>query len=141
MDFEKIETQEQLDSIIETRLQDITNNHQKACSEYDKKIDDMTKEAQSNAQKISDYEKQIADLKNKVSEFETQSLKQKIASETGLPAQLADRLSGNSEEELKQDAEKLSKIFKRTAPMKSSESTGADTKNTAMKNFIAQLIK
>ena len=89
-DFQAITTQEELDSIIKDRLKRdreaqtkkyegwiSPEDHQKAISEANKALDDY------KAAHAGD-EQTIADLKAKTQEYETASLKSRIAHEVGL---------------------------------------------------------
>ena len=59
-----------------------------------------------------DHQKAIDTLSAEKKSSELALLRLKTASETGLPSELADRLTGSSEEELKKDAEKLASLIK-----------------------------
>lgn len=63
-------------------------------------------------EKISAQEAEIADLKSKNQAHERSILKSKIARETGIPYELSERLSGETEAEIRADAEKLSEYVK-----------------------------
>lgn len=63
-------------------------------------------------EKINAQETEIADLKSKNLSSERSLLKSKIAFETGLPYELSERLSGETEAEIREDAEKLSEYVK-----------------------------
>ncbi|MDE6519682.1 MAG: hypothetical protein K2K91_04375 [Ruminococcus sp.] len=69
-------------------------------------------EASKLNEKISVQEKEIADLKSKNLSHERSLLRSKIAYETGLPYELSERLSGETESEIRADAEKLSGYIK-----------------------------
>ena len=56
------------------------------------------------------YDSQIAERDAKISAYEVSIMKSNIAATYGLAPELAQRLSGETEEELKADAEKLSAI-------------------------------
>ena len=60
----------------------------------------------------SDRDKQIAELTEKVSASDLASMRMKIALDAGLPAALAARLTGGTEEEIKKDAELLASFTK-----------------------------
>ena len=103
-------------------------------------------EATTNLDKISkekaDFEKQVAELTGKVGGYEKAALKSKIAHETGLPYELANRLTGDDEKALRADAESLAALVKKstpTAPLKSTE-TKKPTDN-AMLQVVQELTK
>lgn len=121
-EFKAIETQEALDAILKDRLdrqkKTVTDEVRK---QYEGWIspEDAKKTADQIAAlngKLSDSEKTIADLTAKNSAYEIASVKTKIAHETGLPYELAERLSGNTEEEIRKDAETLSKFASQQQP-------------------------
>lgn len=111
-EFKVIETQEELDNIIKTRLE-----REKA--KYSERIKNLETENTSLKQTITDKEtsesttaSRIADLENDVTTWKQKSLKQQIAMKNGLPFDLADRLQGDSEESLNEDAERLASLVK-----------------------------
>ena len=115
-EFKPIETQEALDAILKDRLdrqkKSVTDEIKK---QYEGWIspEDAKKSADEIAAltgKLSDSEKTIADLTAKNSAYEISSVKMKVAHETGLPYELAERLSGSTEDEIRKDAETLSQF-------------------------------
>ena len=117
-EFKAIETQEQLDAIIKSRL----DREKAKYSDYDtlaEKIKKLETENTSLKQTITDKEtsesttaSKIADLEKDVTIWKQKSLKQQIAMKNGLPFDLADRLQGDSEESLNEDAERLASLVK-----------------------------
>ena len=84
----------------------------------------------------------ISELEEKNREYETNSVKMRIARETGLPAELADRLSGTDEESMRKDAESLVKLFKaqNVAPMYRQAGEGSgDAKDAAYRDLLKKL--
>ena len=115
-EFKVIETQEQLDAIIKTRL----DREKAKYSDYDtlaEKIKNLETENTNLKQTITDKEtsesstaSKIADLEKDVTAWKNKSLKQQIAIKNGLPFDLADRLQGDTEESLNEDAERLASL-------------------------------
>lgn len=115
-EFKVIETQEQLNAIIKARL----DREKEKYADYDQlaeKIKKLETENSSLKQTISDKEtsesttaSKIADLEKDVTTWKQKSLKQQIAMKNGLPFDLADRLQGDSEESLNEDAERLASL-------------------------------
>lgn len=115
-EFKVIETQEQLDAIIKSRL----DREKAKYSDYDQlaeKIKKLETENSNLKQTITDKEtsesttaSKIADLEKDVTTWKQKSLKQQIAMKNGLPFDLADRLQGDSEESLNEDAERLASL-------------------------------
>lgn len=153
MSFEVIDTQEKLDAIVADRLRRERetigkkyadyDNIKKTNADYEKQIGEMTKAADDAAKKYADYDKRLADLQGKLKGYETNSVKMRIAHETGIPYELAERLSGETEDDIRKDAESFSKYIgknKPSAPLKSTETTSSsDGKTAALRAFTAKL--
>ena len=153
MAFEIIDTQEKFDAAIAERLrrerETVSKKYadyddlKKRTAEYETRLGALTKEAEDNAKKYSDYDTKLADLQAKVKGYETVSVKTRIAHETGIPYELAGRLSGDTEEEIRKDAETLSKFIggvKKSAPLRNSDSGNDDSKTSALRAFTASLV-
>lgn len=153
MAFEIIDTQEKFDAAIAERLrrerETVSKKYadyddlKKRTAEYETTLGTMTKEAEENAKKYSEYDKKLADLQAKVKGYETGSVKTRIAHETGIPFELAERLSGDTEEEIRKDAETLSKFIggvKKSAPLRNSDGGNDDSKTSALRAFTASLV-
>lgn len=126
--FKPIETQEELDNIIKDRLKrerETTQkryegwvspeDHQKAITDANKAFDDYKKAHESD-------EQTIADLTAKNKKYETASLKSRIAHEVGLSYEWIDRINGEDEKSIREDAESIKKLV-------GSGSTPLPTKN------------
>ena len=133
MSFEPIETQEQLDKIIKDRLErsekkwqekytgylspdDVAgkvSDYERQIAEYGKSLDDASAKAKADAETIAGLQ---ADIKK----YETASVKSRIAHEVGIPYELANKLSGETEEDIRKDAESLKPFIaqKQTAPLR-----------------------
>lgn len=115
-EFKVIETQEQLDAIIKSRL----DREKAKYSDYDtlaEKIKSLETENTNLKQAITEKETsesmnltRITDLEKDVTAWKNKSLKQQIAMKNGLPFDLAERLQGDSEESLNEDAERLASL-------------------------------
>lgn len=115
-EFKVIETQEQLNAIIKARL----DREKEKYADYDQlaeKIKKLETENTSLKQTITDKETsestsltRISELEKDVTTWKQKSLKQQIAMKNGLPFDLADRLLGDSEESLNEDAERLASL-------------------------------
>lgn len=126
--FKTIDSQEALDAIIKDRLSrerkkgsEVTAGLQSELEASKAKIDELSA-------KVKDFDslsKERDELKKQVKKYETDSVKTRISLELGIPTEMASRLRGETEEEIKADAEILLKSFptiKRSAPQKSTES-------------------
>lgn len=152
MAFKAIETQEELDQIIQGRLDRQKESLVKQYSDYDdlkKQVSTLTSENTSlkstisaNKEKYSDYDKNIDDLNSKIKGFETEKLRTKVALDNGLPYDLAERLVGDSEEDLTKDAQRLAGFVKPSdpvPPLKEAEPNKGSDENNAYKNMINNL--
>lgn len=144
--FKTIETQEELDAIIEKRLKrerEVTTkrfegwispeDHQKAIDSANKALDDY-KEAHKGD------EQTIADLTAKNKAYETASLKSRIAHEVGLSYDWISRISGEDEDSIRADAESLKKLVGTGAPLptKNTESgENLDPEKTALRSVLS----
>ena len=153
MSFEVIETQEQLDKVIGTRIE---RAKEAAKAEFQSKLDELDtltnklEEKESNITSLSEEletakaaktanEAKIADLTAKVQKYESDSVKTRIAQEFGLDAGLANRLTGETEEDIRKDAEALKGIVGSTSVQRinyNPESTAKDEENAALKNML-----
>lgn len=158
-EFKVIETQEDLDKIIQKRLaqkdREVEEQYKDYLSpekakdlkaEYEKRLEEANDLLKAANAKISDHDKVVSDLTQRAQNAEASLLKGKIAHEKGLPFELASRLVGSTEEELTKDAEALSQIIKpsQTAPLHTKEVTSghapAQTNaNTALLGMLSQI--
>ena len=134
MAFKAIETQEDLDIIIGERLKREREAAEKKyagfeeakekAAKYDKLMaddlegqlkklqDELSKEREKNA----GHDQTVAALTQRAEKAEASVLKARVAHEAGLPYELANRLNGNTEEELKADAKSLSTYVRPITP-------------------------
>ena len=147
-EFKVIETQEQLDAIIKSRL----DREKSTYADYDslaEKIKNLETENTNLKQTISAKEEsestnlnKIAELEKSVSGWETKALKQRVAIKYGLPFDLADRLQGDSEESLNEDAERLASLVtvnNYTQPLASTEPTVSNGIDAAWRDVVKNL--
>lgn len=151
-EFKPITTQAEFDAAIGERLKRERETLAKKYGDYDdlktkvgdyeKQIAQMSKAAKESAEKYAGYDKNLAELQAKVKGYETDSVKTRIAHETGLPYELAGRLTGEDEAAIRKDAEALSKLLggqktgRKAAPMKDSEPPDVDAKTAALKSVL-----
>ena len=147
-EFKVIESQDQLDAIIKSRLErnekKITESLTAQFNEkyngwvspddvksYTDKIEELTKASETSAQTI-------ADLTSKISTLETSRAKMDIAREIGLPIDIADRISGTTEEEMRADATKLLAFVKPTHSRQEFQAEMPDTMSGVERAFRAK---
>jgi len=144
-EFTPINTQEELDRIIADRLSrkesqvraefsDYAEIKEKA-EKYDTDIAELKGQLEASNQTATDNEanlnKRIDELTAQVKQYEDGSLKRRIAKESGLPEELAGRLNGATEDEMREDAKALKSVFDatETVPLRDTEA-GASANDT-----------
>lgn len=152
-EFKVIETQEDFDKAIQKRIaraeREAAEKYQNYLSqeqveelkkEYENKIQHAEESLKDAEEKIAGHDQIVADLTTRATTAEGKLLKNRIANESGVPYELADRLVGNNEEELKADAEKLASFLgpKAAPPLRTSEA-GANTNNRTGADMAAML--
>lgn len=122
-EFKIIETQEQFDAAISERLKREQETIKKGFEGWLSPEDEAKKYAGylSPADEKKKYEKYLspeeAAKKDAIIQgHERTAVKTRIAHETGLPYEMAARLSGETEEEIRKDAESLSRFVGRQQP-------------------------
>ena len=124
-DFKVIETQEEFDKAIKARLAQKDRELEEKYKDYlspeqaeelkadfGKQLEDANKLVKEANDKLKNYDTTVSELTKRAETAEVSLLKNRVANENKLPLELADRLIGSTEEELKADAEKLSGILK-----------------------------
>lgn len=120
-DFTPIETQEQLDKVIGERIRRAEQKAAEKYADYEDlktqnagyvtQISQLQTQLQDQADKAKESETSIADLTAKVHQYETASVKTKVALEIGLPYQMASRLTGDDEKAIRADAEAMKQLI------------------------------
>lgn len=154
-EFTPISTQEEFDKAIKSRLaqkdRELAEKYKDYLSpedaksmkdDFEKQLQDANKQLTDIQEKISSYDATVAELTKRAETAETSLLKSKVAYEKKLPLELASRLIGSTEEELKADAESLSGIIKPQgagAPplyLGSQRTQGGDSIQSAMSQLV-----
>lgn len=81
-------------------------------------------------------------LQAKVKSYETGALRQRIAREKGIPAELADRITGETEADIRADADavaRMVKIIKGPAPLFDPEIKGKDVQDEALRQMLHEM--
>lgn len=149
-EFKPITTQEEFDAAIKARL----SREKEKYGDYDQlksRVEELEKEnvdlkstIEANRQSKADADKQLEEMQNQISNYETASLRTRVALQYGLPYDLADRLQGTDEESFKADAERLAGFMKpasKVAPVKSMEPIvpKEDDERTMYRNLVQNL--
>ena len=159
-DFKVINTQEEFDAAIKERLareretisskysdyETLKEQNKKLTDDangYQSKIAELSTQLEKGKAEIANHSKVVSDLNAKISAYETNSVKMRIALEKGLPFEMADRLNGSTKEEIEKDAESIVALIgqthKSTAPIKSTEPEVEDEKKKALKELSESL--
>ena len=147
-EFKTIETQEQLDAIITDRIKRAQETTRKEFEGFLSPEDAEKKYAgylspEAEKKKYAGYlsPEEAAKKDAKIKGYETNSVKMRIAHENGIPFELAERLSGESEDDIRKDAETMAKYLQRknVPPLASTEPEGIDTKRAAVKKMLSDL--
>ena len=115
-EFKAIETQEEFDAAIKARLdrntKTVTDEVKKSFEGYlsPDEAKKLTEQVNALTAQLTERDGSIADLTAKNKQYETASVKARIAHEKGLPFELAERLSGETEQDIAADAEKLAQF-------------------------------
>lgn len=153
-EFTPITTQEQFDAAIGERIKreretiakkyDGFDDMKSKITDYENKIGLLSQSMKDDAKKYEGYDETLSGLKTQVKSYETSSVKMRIAHETGIPFELATKLCGETEDDIRKDAETLAKFVGKqstpTAPLKSSEPADVDSKTAALRALTEQLV-
>lgn len=151
--FEPITTQEAFEAAVAQRIEAereaILQKYAdydtlKTCSgELEIQLADARRAAQASAEKSANDDAQIAQLTEQVRSYERSALCQRVAHETGLPFEMADRLRGETEEDMRKDASALARFvvpqFGMAAPLASTEPVSASPYQAALDGLMQQL--
>lgn len=156
-EFTPIQTQEEFDKAIKGRLaqkdRELEEKYKEYLSpekvselkkDYEKKLADSTSLVKEAQEKLKTFDTTVSELTKRAETAEKTILKTKIAYDHKLPMELANRLVGETEEELSKDAESLSKIVStgQTPPPYTREvnrTGGSSSSDAAMLNLLTQL--
>ena len=135
-EFTPITTQEEFDAAISKRLK---RERETISAQYADYEDLKTKKSEYEAQ-IGTLTQERDALQASVRAHETNSVKLRIAHETGIPFEMANRLSGETEKDIRADAEAIAKFISkpRTEPVRSTEPTG-NSKDAAIKEMLRNM--
>lgn len=143
-EFKAITSQEEFDAAIKSRIERCKSS---TTEEVTKKFDGWVspEEAKKTTDQIEaltkaneESKKTISELTAKNSAYEAARKKTQIAQACGLPLELADRITGNDEEEMKKDAEKLAALLKPTHQPRPRQTESGDEMSGVEKAFFAK---
>ncbi|REJ29278.1 DUF4355 domain-containing protein [Caldibacillus debilis] len=138
---------ETIDRIMAEHGKTIQNikQEQEAFEQLKNEKEQLEQQLQQLNDKITAQEKELSsveELRSKLKAYELENLKIKIANQAGIPLDLASRLNGETEEEIKADAEKLASFVnqKPTLPLKPTEPQNVDPKEQAYSKLLENLV-
>ena len=137
-EFVPINNQEEFNAAIGPRLQRERQTIMAQYSDYE----DLKKKVGTLETQVSTLTGEKEALEKKVKGHETNSVKMRIAQEKGLPAEMALRLTGETEEDIAKDADSMVQIFKATkgtAPLFDNTSGAGDDQDAALKQMLQNL--
>lgn len=146
-EFKPIETQEELDKIITTRLKRERETTEKrfegwiSPEDHQKGLDELNKAFSDYKETHKNDEETIADLTAKNKAYETASLKSRIAHEVGLSFEWIDRIKGEDEKSIREDAESIKKLVgsgSSLLPLRRSENH-EDDKDAGLKSLLSSI--
>lgn len=146
-DFTAITTQEEFDARIKDRLEQKERSVKEQFADYETlktKVGEYEGQISTLQEAQNTANTELADLRAKVSKYESDSAKTRIALEHGIPYELANKISGDTEEKMKADAQKLAGFLKKdsvqVAPLANPEpNEEGNTEKAAYKRLSAEL--
>lgn len=145
-EFKPITTQEDFDAAIKSRLE---RQERKTAEEVEKRFEGWIspKDAEERDSKITTLSQELSAKKGEIEQltaenkkYANDAVRAKIAHEKGIPFELASKLSGETEEEIRADADTLAKyISKAQSSPKFNSEQRADDKKAALRNVLDSL--
>ncbi len=141
-DFKPITSQEQLNRIIQERV----NREKKKSEEVTNQISTISKQLEELTEKYQEAEKSSSELAEKYKKLQTENemyaknaLKQKVATESNLPASAVEFLQGDTDEELAQSAAKLRSLLSPQQPI--AQNNTHEPENNGLQELLSALTK
>ena len=152
-EFKVIETQEDFDKAIQKRLAQKDREAEEKYKdylapdkvsalkeEYEKKLADANDLLTKANEKIASHDQIVSELTTRATTAESDLLKSRIAHESGVPFELAGRLVGSNEEELRADASQFASFLapKAAPPLSTGENgSGTSSSNAGLAQMLA----
>lgn len=105
----------------------------------EKQVEELNGSLTATNDKYTQQETTLGDLQKQVKSYEVDTLKTRIASQAGLPLDLAGRLSGETEDEIKADAEKFASFVGKPTPLPLKPTEQTNDKTSPYKNMLENL--
>ena len=133
-DFTPINTQEEFDNRIRERLnrekETVSGRFQEQITQKDGEIAQLKQDMETLNGQLTEANQKISGipaLEDKIRGYERASVKNRVAREVGIPYELAERLNGETEEDIRKDAEAMKKLInvkQPTAPLRNTDDNG-----------------
>ena len=124
-------TQEELNQVISDRLgkekdkmASLTSEWEEKAKGYESQIANLTKTMEEMKKAAANHKAELDERDAKIRSYETQAVKMRVAREFNIPYELAARLSGDTEDDIKKDAEYMKGLLdkqKGSIPLGSTE--------------------
>lgn len=142
---ERTFSQEELNSIVGDRLSKEKEKYTKQISELENRISEYESKVTTLTSQYDELNKSAQTYQAKLKEYDTQSVKMRVAHEFGIPYELATRISGESEDDIRKDAESLKKVIesaKGVQPLRNNEPPETKSKvDSSLRELAEQLAK
>ena len=138
MEFTPINTQAEFDAAVQERINEAVEETKKGFEGW------LSPDAAAALAKERDDSRTAADaLSAENKSYKLSAMKMKAANEKGIPFELAEKLSGETEDEINKDAETFAKYFTapkyQPTPRFSGEGTFTDSKNSAQLEMLREI--
>lgn len=144
MNFEDIKTQEDFDNAIQSAVTEATAGF----SDYDElkgslsvmttENTDLKSQFENLREQLSEKDGLLTSAQAELKKIEIGRTKERIAIDHGLPLNIANRITGETLEEMQADAKELAKFFKQKAPTIDNE-TPSDSKKAGLSDMLSKL--
>lgn len=127
-EFTPIETQEAFDAAVAERLEAVRQEERDKYADYDDIKNQLSAANETNATQAAE-----------ITRLQTDNLKQRIAAEIGLPSAMANRLVGDDEKSIREDAAELLKTIKpqlKAPQMRNPDADEKPSKDGAYKRML-----
>lgn len=110
---------------------------------YENTIAGLKKQIEEAGVREAESAKQLTELNSRIKGYETDSVKTRIALELGLPYQMAGRLTGETEEDIRRDAEALRGMMSQGRPVAplAKEPDGVRNADEALRGLLSNMKK
>ncbi len=127
MEFTPINTQEEFDARVTEVYGDVKG---------------LQGQVETHSATIAQRDQTITQLQSEINGYKTTALKQRIAQEKGIPAEMAARLSGETEKDIRADADAMAtmlRTYKGAPPMHDPEPKPDNSDRAGLRSLLGNL--